>query len=110
MKESLRRSVKAVKVSKNLKSHPVCLRAQEGLSFEMEKYFSMVQPDSGIKAERTLKLNAAHPAFAALEKAVAEDAEKASVYAKLLYAQSLLIAGLPLEDPSGYADLVCSLM
>ena len=36
--------------------------------------------------------------------------EKAKKYAELLYAQSLLIAGLPLEDPSGYTDLVCELM
>ena len=31
-------------------------------------------------------------------------------YASLLYNQALLIAGLPLEDPSAYTDLVCELM
>ena len=30
--------------------------------------------------------------------------------AKLLYAQAQLIAGIPLEDPAGYSELVCSLM
>ena len=35
---------------------------------------------------------------------------KAKKYAELLYSQALLIAGLPLEDPSGYTDLVCELM
>ena len=35
------------------------------------------------------------------------DPEKAKIYAKLLYDQALLIAGLPLDDPSGYTDLVC---
>ena len=38
------------------------------------------------------------------------DAEKARAYAELLYSQALLIAGLPLDDPSGYTDLVCGLM
>ena len=34
----------------------------------------------------------------------------AAKYAKLLYAQAQLIAGLPLADPAGYTELVCSLM
>ena len=46
----------------------------------------------------------------ALEAAVTADPEKAKKYATLLYDQALLIAGLPLEDPSGYTDLVCELM
>ena len=110
VKETLGDAVKEVKASARLKSHPVCLTAGEGLSFEMEKYFQSVQPDSGIKADRILELNVEHPAFQALEAAVTADPEKAKKYAKLLYNQALLIAGLPLEDPSGYTDLVCELM
>ena len=110
VKETLGDAVKEVKASARLKSHPVCLTAGEGLSFEMEKYFQSVQPDSGIKADRILELNVEHPAFQALETAVTADPEKAKKYAKLLYNQALLIAGLPLEDPSGYTDLVCELM
>ena len=102
--------VKEVRASTRLKSHPVCLTAGEGLSFEMEKYFQAVQPDSGIKADRILELNVEHPAFQALEAAVTEDPDKARKYATLLYDQALLIAGLTLEDPSGYTDLVCELM
>ena len=110
MKETLGDQVKEVKASARLKSHPVCLTAGEGLSFEMEKYFQAVQPDSAIRAERILELNVDHPAFQALEAAVTADPEKARKYATLLYDQALLIAGLPLEDPSGYTDLVCELM
>ena len=110
VKEALGEKVKEVKASARLKSHPVCLTAGEGLSFEMEKYFLSVQPDSTIKADRILELNVEHPAFAALETAVTADPEKAKKYAELLYDQALLIAGLPLEDPSGYTDLVCELM
>jgi molecular chaperone HtpG len=110
VKETLGDAVKEVKASTRLKSHPVCLTASEGLSFEMEKYFQAVQPDSAIKAERILELNVEHPAFQALETAVTADPEKAKKYATLLYDQALLIAGLPLDDPSGYTDLVCELM
>ena len=110
VKEALGGKVKEVKASTRLKSHPVCLTAGEGLSFEMEKYFQSVQPDSTIKADRILELNVEHPVFQALENAVAEDPEKAKKYAQLLYSQALLIAGLPLDDPSGYTDLVCELM
>ena len=110
IKEALGKDVVDVKASSRLKSHPVCLTAGEGLSFEMEKYFHAVQPDSPIKADRILELNVDHPAFTALETAVTEDPEKAKKYATLLYNQALLIAGLPLEDPSAYTDLVCELM
>ena len=110
VKEALGGEVKEVKASSRLKSHPVCLTAGEGLSFEMEKYFRAVQSDSNIKADRILELNVEHPAFLALEAAVTEDPEKAKKYARLLLAQAQLIAGLPLEDPSAYTDLVCELM
>ena len=110
VKEALGDAVAEVKPSTRLKSHPVCLTAGEGLSFEMEKYFQLMQPDSSIKAQRILELNTEHPAFTALENAVTADPEKAKIYAKLLYDQALLIAGLPLDDPSGYTDLVCGLM
>ena len=50
-----------------------------------------------------------HPAFAALEAARASDPEKAKKYAQVLMNQAKLIAGLPIDDPSGYTDLLCSL-
>ena len=110
VKEALGDSVKEVKASKKLKSHPVCLTAGEGLSFEMEKYLNTMQPEKPIRADRILELNTAHPAFAALENAVTADPELAKKYADLLYHQALLIAGLPMEDPSAYTDLVCELL
>ena len=49
--------------------------------------------------------------FAALKAAhEAGDTAKVDQYAELLYDQSLLIAGLPIEDPVAYAQLVCGLM
>ncbi|MBQ2152356.1 MAG: molecular chaperone HtpG, partial [Clostridia bacterium] len=102
--------VKEVVFSKKLKSHPVCLTAKGSVSFEMEKYMAVAQPDAMVKAERVLEINAAHPAVNALIANITADKEKAEQYAKLLYNQAVIIAGLQVEDPSEYADLVCSLM
>ena len=81
------------------------------MSLEMEKHLKRNGGDlEGFHAERVLELNADAPAFEALKKAISEDPEKAKQYVELLYCQALLIADLPLEDPAGYTDLVCSLM
>ncbi len=110
VKDTMGDKLKEVRISNKLKSHPVCLVPDSGLSFEMEKYLNRVSPGESLKTGRVMELNAEHPAFAALKNAYESDKEKAEKYAKLLYAQALLIADLPLEDPSSYTDLVCSLM
>ena len=110
VKETLGDKVSEVTASKKLVSHPVCLTAKGGISFEMEKYFNSVQPGSGMKAQRVLELNMNHPAVKAMENLVQTDIDKAKKYAEVLYYQALLIAGLPIENPSEYTDLVCSLM
>ena len=109
VKEALGDGVDKVRVSRKLKTHPVCLTSGEGPSFEMERYFAAAQPEMGFKAQRILELNVEHPAFAALESARTADPEKAKKYAQVLFNQAKLIAGLPIDDPSGYTDLLCSL-
>ena len=110
VKETLGDKVSEVTASKKLVSHPVCLTAKGGISFEMEKYFNSVQPDSGMKAQRVLELNLSHNAVKTMEALIQTDIDKAKKYAEVLYCQALLIAGLPLENPSEYTDLVCSLI
>ena len=110
VKDTLGDKIKDAKASHRLKTHPVCMTAGEGLSFEMEKYFKNFDSPMPLKADRILELNTAHPAVAALEAALESDKEKAANYVKILYNQALLIAGLPLEDPSEYTDLVAGLM
>ena len=109
IKETLGDKVSEVVASSRLKTHPVCLSSGDGVTFEMEKYFAAVRPDLDMKARRILEINTDHAAFKALEKARETDPEKAAKYAEILYSQAVLIAGLPLEDPSGYTDLLCSL-
>ena len=112
LKETLGDAIKEARVSKILKSGAVCLTADGPITLEMEKYFQKVDPENAgnMKAQRVLELNPDSEAFAALQRAVETDKELAAKYAKLLYAQAQLIAGLPLEDPAGYTELVCSLM
>ncbi len=109
IKDTLGDRVDTVKASARLKTHPVCLSSGEGVTFEMEKYFKAAQPELNLKAKRILEINVDHPAFSAFETARLTDPEKAKKYAEIFYNQAQLIAGLPIDDPSSYTDLLCSL-
>ena len=116
VKESLGGKIASAKLSQKLKSHPCCLAAQGDISLEMEKYFKSMQgrsggmPDDMMRAQRVLELNAEHPSFSALKEAFENDKDKAAKYAKLLYGQALLTAGVPLEDPNEFSQLVSELL
>ena len=111
VKEVLGEKIKEARLSSILKSAAVCLTADGPVSLEMEKYMAKVEGSMPMRAERVLELNAGSAPYAALQKAVeADDKDTVEKYTKLLYGQALLMAGLPLEDPSEYAQLVCSLM
>ena len=111
VKEALGEQVHQVRISNILKSGACCLTADGPISLSMEKYMRKVEGDKAAKAQRVLELNPDSVPFAALKKAQ-EAGDKATVekYAKLLYGQALLMADLPLEDPTAFAELVCSLM
>ncbi len=108
VKEALGDKVDEVKASTKLKTHPVCLSSGEGVTFEMEKYFTAVNPELGVKAKRILELNVDHAAFRALEKYRKDDPERAKKMCEVLFNQALLIAGLPIDNPSDYTDLICT--
>lgn len=111
LKKQLEGRVKDVRLSSNLGSHPVCLVPDGGMSFEMEKYFKRMNPDMPMmEAGRILEINSDHSAIAALQTAMENDEQTAAKYAEVLYCQALLMSDLPLEDPTSYTDLVCSLM
>lgn len=113
VKESLSGKVANVRISNKLKSHPVCLTTEGPITLEMEKYFQSMPGGAEMgqmKAERVLEINPNHKVMEALKNAFENDKEKAEKYAKILYSQSILIAGLDIENPAEYADLVCELM
>ena len=112
MKDALGDKVSEVKLSERLKSHPVCISSDGGVSIEMEKVLSAMPGANGqkIQAKRVLELNASHPVFARLQKLFAENPDAVKEYASLLYDQALLIEGLPIEDPVAFSNAVCKLM
>ena len=112
MKEALSDKVKEVRISSRLKSHPVCLVADEnGISLDMEKYLSKL-PDStqAMKATKILEVNPDHDIFKVLQKTYEQHPEKIGEYADLLYQQALLIEGFSLEDPVDFSNRICQLM
>ena len=110
IKENLKERVKDVKISSRLKSHPVCLVADEGLSMEMEKVLNNLPEGPGMKAEKILEINSDHPIFAALKKVQEDNPEELADYSDLLYDQALLIEGFNIEDPLAFSSKLCDLM
>ena len=102
--------VSKVQLSAELGSHPVGLRSDSGMSFEMERYLHRVNPEMSEGFGRILELNAGHKAVKAMQEAMTAEPEKAKDYAKLLYAQACLGAGLPLEDPTEFTELIWNRM
>lgn len=107
--ECLKDNVKEVRISTRLKSHPVCLVNDEGLSIDMEKVLKEMNQGDNIHASRILELNPEHPLFEALQNAY-KNHKDLDDYAKLLYDQALLIAGLEIEDPLQYSKRLSSIM
>lgn len=109
IKDVLGSEVDEVIVSGKLRSHPVCVSSGTGITFEMERYYKASRPERGVRAKRILEINAEHSALQALDRQRLMNPEKARKYAKILLTQALMIAGMPVEDPTEYTDLICSL-
>lgn len=110
MKDALSTKVKEVRISSRLKSHPVCLVSDEGISLEMEKVLAQAPMNQGIKASKILEINPNHDIFKTLQKLYEKNPDAVKNYADVLYNQALLIEGLPIEDPIEYANKVCEFM
>ncbi|MBQ4343929.1 MAG: molecular chaperone HtpG [Erysipelotrichaceae bacterium] len=110
MKETLHETVSDVRISSRLKSHPVCLVSDEGVSLEMEKILSQNPEGSNIKASRILEINPNHPIFTTLQKLKDTDESTLKMYTSILYNQALLIEGLSIDNPVEYANQICDLM
>ena len=112
MQKALEGKVGSVKLSGRLKSHPVCLSSEGELSMEMAKTLNAMPGANGEKlhANTVLEINPEHAIYQTLMQLQESDPEKLGEYAKLLYDQALLIAGMPIEDPVAFSNRICSLM
>jgi len=110
MKDVLSDKVKDVRVSKRLKTHPVCLSADGEVSIEMEKVLQSMPDNQNIHADKVLEINVDHDVFKALQTAFDSDKDKVTLYTNLLYNQALLIEGLPVDDPVEFTNDMCKVM
>ncbi|WML44015.1 molecular chaperone HtpG [Neobacillus sp. PS3-40] len=110
MKGILANKVKDVRVSKRLKSHPVCLTTEGEITIEMEKILKSMPNNQNVQADKVLELNINHEVFKSLKDAFEKDKEKVSLYTNLLYNQALLIEGLPINDPVEFTNDICKIM
>lgn len=103
--------LKDVVLSKRLTDSPVCLRAGENLSFEMEKVLNAQADSNGkIKADRILEINPNHEIFKKMMESYKADKESINDYAKILYGEALLMEGMPVENPKEFTELISKLL
>lgn len=110
MKNILSNKIKAVRASKRLKNHPVCLSNDGELTIEMEKVLKSMPNNQNVKADKVLEININHEVFKTLEEAYEKDEDKFKLYTGLLYNQALLIEGLPIDDPVEFTNNICRIM
>ena len=104
VKAALGDQVAEVRLSARLRSGPVCLSTDGGITLEMEKVLSAMPGDQKLRARRVLELNGGHPVYRKLRALhEAGEAEKVKAYSQLLYAQAQLLEGIPVEDPAAFS-------
>lgn len=110
MKETLKDKVFKVKPTDRLKTHPACITTEGEISIEMEKALKNLPNMEGLRAHKVLEINTNHEIYNVIKTIFKKDKEKLKTLTKVLYNQSLLIEGLPIEDPIDFANDVYSLI
>ena len=106
MKESIP-DIAEIRFTNKLKDHPVCLSSKGEISVEMEKTLSKMPLNNGLKAAKVLEINQNHEIAKTLQKLDKENKDELKDYAKILYAEARMIEGLPVENPTEIASLMC---
>ena len=111
VKEAVGESIAKVKLSNKLASRPCALTTEGGVTLEMERYFRYGPSEEmrKVRATRVLEINPEHHAYTVLRDAWENDKEKAAKLAKILNVLAELSAGVEVEDPAEFTDLVSEL-
>lgn len=116
MQEILGEKVSKVTLSTRLDDMAAGISAEGPVSLEMERILAAM-PDAegmggigGISSQRVLELNAAHPVFAQLVAALADDRERLALLTNVLYNQALMVEGLQVDDPVEFAHAIGQLL
>ncbi|HLG55485.1 MAG TPA: molecular chaperone HtpG [Vicinamibacterales bacterium] len=109
MAKHLESRVRAVRISKRLKSSPACLASDE---FELSPHIERLLKGRGEIHRRTLELNASHRLVKGLNERFTRDAADPALAAAadLLLGVALLAEGSELPDPSVFATEVTELL
>ena len=102
--------VEEVRFTNKLKNHPVCLTSKGDVSIEMQKVFDAMPNQTGIKATLVLEINEKHPISNKLKDLYSDNKELFEKYAKILYSEARMIAGLPIENPTEISTLICDVI
>lgn len=110
--EVLKDKIVKVKLTNNLKDHPVSLTSEGELSIEMEKVFAKMPSGNAptMKAQKVLEINANHPVYEKLKESLNTDKEKFDDLVTVLYDQARLISGLEVEDVTALTDKIFKLI
>ena len=112
IREQLDGRVRDVKISKRLKSSPVCfVNSNSGTTFNMEhllKGVNQLTPE----ASKIMEINPNHAIFSIIEKVHSKKNSTAELknISEILYNQALLIEGFELENPVEFSNNLCELM
>lgn len=112
LKGELDDKVKDVKLSSRLTDSACCLVADEmSMGVHMERIMKAMNQEMP-PSKRILEINPDHPLLKSMHDLHehAPEHEKLGEYAQLLYDQALLTAGMPVEDPLGFAKRLSNLM
>lgn len=100
-----------VRFTSSLKKHPACLSSEGELTLGMEKVLSKMPGATDTpKASLVMEISTEHPMADKLKELYANDKEMLKKYAKLLFAQSCLIAGVQVNDTAELCELISELM
>ena len=102
--------VSEVRVSDRLIDSPCCLvLASKGPHGFVERLLREAGRDVP-KSTRILEINPAHPVIENLGARLAQDDARVGEWIEVLYDQALVAEGAPLEDPSGFARRITTLL
>lgn len=110
MKDSIP-GISGVRFTSALAKHPACLTSEGELSLGMERVLKKMPGASDApKAQLIMEINIDHKISEKLKELYETDKDTLSKYAKILYAESCLIAGITPEDTGEFCQLISELM
>ena len=111
-KETLKDSIKDVKISKKLTDSPVCLAVSEGsMDIRMERFLAE-QKQLNVPSMKILEINPNHPVVKQIYTKIKSKttSKQSEDLVKLLYDQACILEGEPLKNPVSFSKRMNELL